>query len=582
MIRLSDIAKLRRGVQKLALTSALAALMLCGTHIIGGTNSAAGVKGNEASLFGNYLSGRLAHSLRDTDIAARYYSKALELDPKNEAILEQAFLLEASAGNWSRVDKLVKSLVKKEPNHRIARLYLGVKAVKEKRFKSAEQHFKKIGKGPIVELTATLARGWINLALKQPDQGLKLLKTPSQAEWERFYKRYHRALIASLSKKNTLAEAEFKKIFEADPRALRVALSYTRHAAYNKNVARAKEVIDAHLRQTSGHPNSKALQKEIEGGAKISLLVGNPQDGLAEVFYGLGDALTGEGGVDLGTIYLQLALFLKPEFPLAHASLASVFENMKKYERSLLSYNHIGPQAPIWSRVQIRKAFNLNSLKRVDEAKQILDQLAAKEPENIRPLDALGNILRSHKRYKEALEYYDRAIALIKKPTLRHWSHFYSRGVSYERIKRWDKAEVDLKKALELNPNQPLILNYLGYSWVDQSKNLKQAMELIRKAVKLKPNDGYFVDSLGWAHYRLAKYEEAVKYLERAVELRPDDPVINDHLGDAYWRAGRRNEAKFQWFQAKSLNPDKETLEKIRHKLKHGLPQKRQAKAVIQ
>ena len=149
---------------------------------------------------------------------------------------------------------------------------------------------------------------------------------------------------------------------------------------------------------------------------------------------------------------------------------------------------------------------------------------------------------------------------------------YYFRGICYERSKQWPKAEVDMKKALELSPDQPLVLNYLGYSWVDQGVNLDEGMRMIRRAVEQRADDGYIVDSLGWAYYRMGDFENAVKYLEQAVELKPEDPTINDHLGDAYWRIGRRLEARFQWAHARDLKPEPEDLEKIQEKLKSGLP----------
>jgi Flp pilus assembly protein TadD len=202
--------------------------------------------------------------------------------------------------------------------------------------------------------------------------------------------------------------------------------------------------------------------------------------------------------------------------------------------------------------------------------------VAARKPkldlsERLQALDALGNILRSRKLYQEAVDVYDRAIGLIPKPDKRHWSYFYARGTSYERMKQWPNAEKDLKRALALVPDQPLVLNYLGYSWIDQGTNLKEGMALIEKAVAAKPDDGYIVDSLGWAHFKQGNYKDAVRYLERAVELRPDDPVLNDHLGDALWRVGREREAKFQWDQALSLKPEPEDETKIRKKLQDGL-----------
>ena len=186
-------------------------------------------------------------------------------------------------------------------------------------------------------------------------------------------------------------------------------------------------------------------------------------------------------------------------------------------------------------------------------------------------LDALGNIMRARKLYSQAVTYYDRALSLVGKPEKRHWVYFYARGTSYERLKNWPAAEADLEKALALYPEQPLVLNYLGYSWIDQGRNMKQGMALIEKAVALKPDDGYIVYSLGWAHFKQGNFKEAVRYLERAVELKPDDPVLNDHLGDALWRVGREREAKFQWDQALSLKPEADDVDKIKKKLEQGL-----------
>ena len=153
-----------------------------------------------------------------------------------------------------------------------------------------------------------------------------------------------------------------------------------------------------------------------------------------------------------------------------------------------------------------------------------------------------------------------------------NWNIYYQRGIAYERLKQWPKAEPNFRKALELFPNQPQVLNYLGYSWIDMNMNLEEGMEMIRKAVELRPSDGYIVDSLGWAHYRLGEYDDAVRELERAVSLKPDDPVLNDHLGDAYWRVGRRLEATFQWSHARDMKPEPAVLAGVEKKLKEGLP----------
>jgi Flp pilus assembly protein TadD len=519
------------------------------------------------SLFGSYLAGRQARIDRDTGSAAAFYENALEKDPGNEIILEQTFLLEAAAANWSRATSLGKRVLKTDKAHRVARVVLGVVAFKNGDLAEATKHFDEAKKGPISDLTTNLSKAWVDLAAKRPDKAFKTLGSMKRADWALFYRHYHKGLIADLARKRSTA-ADW------------IAEAYARHAAYHGDLKLAGQILRTHISSAATHPVSEALLADIKKRKKIPLLAGDAAQGMAEVYYGIGDALTGEGGVEIGTIYLQLALYLKPDFPLALRSLGEVHDAGRNYHLAIDAYDRVAKTSPIWMNVQIRKAYNLNSLEKTDEAVALLERLQKASPGQTRPLDALGSILRSHKRYKEAADAYARAINLVPKPTKQHWGLFYARGVSYERLNLWPKAEADLQKALELSPDQPLVLNYLGYSWVDQGRYLKKAMDLIRRAVELKPSDGYFVDSLGWAHYRLGNFPEAVKKLERAVELRPDDPVINDHLGDAYWRVGRRLEARYQWSQSLTLEPEKDEAEKTKLKLEKGLDAVSDKKAV--
>ena len=184
----------------------------------------------------------------------------------------------------------------------------------------------------------------------------------------------------------------------------------------------------------------------------------------------------------------------------------------------------------------------------------------------------MGSLQRSAKKFEDAAASYDKAIELVGTPDRSNWTLFYFRGICFERAKQWPKAEADFKKALELFPDQPLVLNYLGYSWVDQGVNLDEAFKMLRRAVDLRPSDGYIVDSLGWAHYKLGHYQEAAEELEKAIDLKPADPVVNDHLGDAYWRVNRRIEAHFQWNHARDMRPEPEDLPNILKKIEFGLP----------
>ena len=523
------------------------------------------------SLLGSYLAGRLANSARDNDRAAQFFENVLTKDPENEFILERTFRLEAASGNWARATRLAEDVITAEPSHQLARFVLAAEEFKKKNYQGAKAHFMAASKGALPELTAKLSLAWTHLAEGKTDKALGEVAKMKKADWSLFYQQYHKGLIADVAGRSKTARTALSRAFTSRPRTLRIAEAYARHAGYNGNNKLAKQILRKHIGKSTGHPIAVSLLDRLNAGEKPARLITNSRHGLAEVYYVIGDALTGEDSTDVGLIYLRIALQLKPEFPLAFLAVGETYDRLDRFEPAIKAYDKVRKSSPIWKNVQIRKAYALNSMEDVDAARALLVSLADESADDIRIYDALGSILRSRQKYAEAEKYYGKAIALVKKPEKRHWSLFYARGVCREQQKNWKDAEGDLEMALKLNPDQPLVLNYLGYSWVDQGVNLKRAMNLIRKAVKLKPDDGYFVDSLGWAYYRQGQFKQAVKHLERAVELRPEDPVINDHLGDAYWRVGRTLEAEYQWSQSLTLDPEPEEERKIKKKLAEGL-----------
>ena len=220
---------------------------------------------------------------------------------------------------------------------------------------------------------------------------------------------------------------------------------------------------------------------------------------------------------------------------------------------------------------QVRAAWATYKLGDIDEAKTMLEAVAASYPKDIEALVVLADVSRDAKDWKTAAQDYGRAIDRLPALERRHWSLFYARGIAYEQSKQWPLAEADLVKSLELQPDHPQVLNYLAYSWVDRNENLEQAKDMLIKAVSLRPRDGFIVDSLGWLYYRLGDYNDAVIQLEKAVSLEAADPTITDHLADAYWRVGRREEARYQWQRALWLDPSTELAPLIREKLKAGL-----------
>ena len=271
-------------------------------------------------------------------------------------------------------------------------------------------------------------------------------------------------------------------------------------------------------------------------------------------------------------VYLRLSLFLAPKNGLALITLADLYDRLKQNEQAVAIYESVAEGSPLRTTADIQIAQLLDNLGKKKESADYLGRIVADHPDDEDALLALGNAQRGDKKYADAVKTYDTAIAASKKPEKVEWLLFYFRGIAYERQGKWTEAVADFRHALALSPDQPLVLNYLGYSWVDRGENLDEAFAMLHKAVELRPSDGYIVDSLGWAYYKLGKSDEAVKELERAIDLKPGDPSINDHLGDAYWRVGRRLYAHFHWNHARDLGPQPEDKAKIVDKIDHGLP----------
>jgi len=353
---------------------------------------------------------------------------------------------------------------------------------------------------------------------------------------------------------------------------LRVADDYARWLSRNKDATAATAVYEAFDRKRPRHPLVLEGLRESKAGKKLSPLVDSPQTGAAEALYGIGATLTRRGGEDLALVYLQLALYLAPNHPMALLSLADLYESVKKPTMAIKVYERVPANSPLKRNAQIQLATDLDAVDRSDEAIKILKAVAAEYPKDVEAVMALGNIERGRKKFADCVQTYSQGLNDLPAPNEKNnWVYYYYRGICEERSKQWGKAEADMRKALDLQPEQAHVLNYLGYSWIDQGVNLDEGMRMIKRAVDQRPDDGYIVDSLGWAFYRIGNYEDAVKTLERAIDLKPEDPTINDHLGDAYWRVGRTLEAKYQWAHARDLKPEPEELPKIEAKIESGL-----------
>ena len=525
-----------------------------------------------ANAAGSYLAARHASAERDEGAAAAYYLDVLKLDPHNADLLSRAFLSELTDGDIDGAAKLADRLLTIDRSDRIARLVVGIRELKKKHYGAAHDDFSQSVRGPVTDLTAALLSAWAQYGQGDTHAAIDTLDKLSGPDWYGIFKDLHAGFILDAAHENKAAGKRLASAYKADPTALRTVEAYGRFLSRTAGKADALKIYQDFAQELPNHPIVNAEMKEISDGEKLPPLIDTPQAGAAEALYGLGASIGRRGGEDLALIYLQLALYLEPSHAMALLSLGDLYEDLKKPDLAIKAYERVPASSPLSRNAQIQMAVDLDSLDRSDDAKKLLDKVIAANPKDTEAIIELGNVQRGHKEFADCAKTYGKAIDAVPNPQKSNWVMFYFRGICYERSNQWPLAEADMKKALQLYPDQPLVLNYLGYSWVDKGVHLDQGMDMIRKAVEQRPDDGYIVDSLGWAYFRTGNYDEAVKNLERAVELKPEDPTINDHLGDAYWRVGRRLEAHFQWSQAVDLKPDPEDLPKLEAKLEHGLP----------
>jgi tetratricopeptide (TPR) repeat protein len=522
---------------------------------------------------GSYLAARHASVERDAASAAAFYRSALRTDPKNNELLDRAFISSVADGDVDEAVKLADRILAVDKSNRVARLVVGVQDLKLKKYSAAQLNIKQSIRGPITDLVATLLSAWASYGAGEAKVGVADIDKLTGPEWYPIFKDLHAGMILELANKEKDAGTRFERAYKLDNSMLRVAEAYAHWLSRNKDDKAAEVIYEDFNKKLARHPLVEEGMRDTKAGKKLPPLVDSAQAGAAEALYGIGATLTRRGGEDLALVYLQLALYLQPNHPMALLSLADLYESVKKPQMAIKVYERVPASSPLKRNAQIQLATDLDAADRSDEAIKILKSVIAEDSKDLDAIMALGNIERGRKKFADCAQTYSQGIDVLPDATDKANSvYYYYRGICEERSHQWPKAEADMKKALDLLPDQPNVLNYLGYSWIDQGVNLDDGMKMIKRAVEQRPDDGYIVDSLGWAYFRIGNYDDAMKNLERAVELRPEDPTINDHLGDAYWRVGRKLEAKFQWAHARDLKPEPDDLPKIEEKIANGLP----------
>ncbi len=523
-----------------------------------------------SSTMGSYLAGLSAIDALDARRAASLFMQAAERDWDNPVYSSQAFLAYLLAGDISEAATMAQHVIDLTPEDELAHLVLGSVALKQRRYASADQLLSRVPEASLVGIIASVIRAWSKVGEDDTDAANAILSQVGQGGFDEFII-FHRAILADVGGQRDEAIDLARQAYELDPLVPRIAEAYIRMLGNAGRFDEAQAVLDTFAEQGVEHPVVDSLREPIANGQKPGLFAGSVQSGAAEMLHGLGTALARDGSIQLGVGFLQLANYLDPDEAIISISLGELLASAGRYDEADTIFETVPNDSPLRVNALVRLAENIDLRGDRDAAISRLQNIAVSNPDNQEVQGILGDTLRYAERWEEAAEAYSAVIDRLDPARPNDWRFYYVRGISYERAKQWDRAEADFLKALELRPNHPDVLNYLGYTWVDQGKNLEQALEMIEQAVELSPRNGYIVDSLGWAFYKLGRIDEAVEVLEDAVNLLPADPEINDHLGDVYWVAGREREAMFQWRIAIDVDEDGAVTERATPKLLHGL-----------
>lgn len=566
-----------RNLRKLWLGTALAVLwpLTIGTASAGDDLDDISIR----SFSGAFLAARTAEFDSDLDGSVKFYRKALSFDPANQQLQRSLMLALISNEMFDEALPLAEKLKTVPEVERFSRLALAIDSFRQKKFEDSEYWLQLALESDLDRLITGVMTAWAKHGQGQTEDAFAQLKKLDGPEWFGLFKDYHRALIAEQAGMDEVARAAFAATVANRSGGRSAPNTYWRavsaQALFLARQGDREAAAEAVRNGESFAPSRqglKALESEIIAGQATKPLISDAGDGAAEILLNIGAALNRGGGEAFVRLYLQYARALRPESSGILVQLGQLAEQQGRSEEAIQFYSRVPDNSPMKRLAEMQLGLNLADVDKHEDAIRHLSALVDTDADDMRAYLSLGGVHASRKDYAAAAEVYDRAVARLPEPGPEHWNIFYQRGIAYERLKEWAKAEPNFHKALELRPDQPQVLNYLGYSWVDMNMNLKEGLEMIARAVALRPNDGYIVDSLGWAYYRLGKFDDAVRELEKAVSLKPDDPILNDHLGDAYWRAGKKLQAVFQWNHARDMKPELDVLAVVERKLAEGLP----------
>ena len=546
------------------LNRALAGLVMAGCGI------ALGAQASAAGISGSYLAAQSAAARNDYQAAARYFAAALARDPGNPGLRERTMSFKLLTGDLRGAATIAQLMRDAGAATQLAELALAADDVASGDYAGAAETLS-TDDSRVNALVAALMRGWAEAGAGDREAMEEAFASLDGDAMGELFGNYHLGLARAVIGDLEGAKEALERTRDEGGVTGRPALALGAVLELSGEPEAARAIYEGMAASSRDERVAAAALQRMAQGEPAALPVADASAGTAEALFSIAAALGSDRNAAVALLYARVALALRPELHEARLLVAGLLDAQGQEEAAVEAFQVVPRRSPLFISAELGRADALMALERQDEAVVVLESLSAAYPSELDAQLGLAAALRRTERWTDSAAAYDRALDLIEPIERRHWSVFYERGIAHERAGDWPDAEADFQRALELSPDNPLVLNYLGYSWVEMHMHLDEAQAMIEKAVEQRPDDGYITDSLGWVLYRLDKFEEAVPHLERAVELTPTDPIINDHLGDALWMVGRKREARFQWSRAMSFDPEEKDAERIRAKLDRGL-----------
>jgi len=521
---------------------------------------------NAAGFSGSYLAGRFAQRQQDWSSAESYMNRVLSYDAQNDEILQRTFLLALGAGDFAHArDLAAKITAAKRGGDEMAIIYLACEDIHAKKYDGALARLRRLPAEGFGQYTKPLLSAWAMAGKGDKAGALRLLAANASPDDPSY--RLHAGLMEELTGDNKAAAAHYK-VAMANGLGLHTAVMVARFFSRTGEEAINHEIYKGLDKVYPYNPFIKAL---AQGGHDKAPSLTEAPEGASLALFELATLLYDKRAYDSAQIYARLVETLSPRSPLAELITGDIAALHGNFTAAAAAYAAIPPAAPVYWIAQVRMAEAYESGGQSEKAIAMLGGLSKEKVTRVPALVSLGDLYRRLENYEAALAAYNAALAGTESPQRAQWPIIYARGMTQERLGNWELAEKDLQTALSFQPENPMILNFLAYSWAGRGIHLQKALEYARHAVALRPDDGYILDSYGWTLFRLAQYHESVIWLEQAVSQMPGDPTLLDHLGDAYWLAGRHDEARYQWKHAQDLSADPAFKTLAQQKMQYGI-----------